>query len=81
MPCFLFLQFQKLVIPKRTYIRSDSLDYSLCSKSQPQEYDSEDNFARSPWWWYSYPEKKKDIQNIIQVKKALFKLFGCNYMV
>ncbi|XP_073451914.1 alpha-2-macroglobulin-like protein 1 isoform X3 [Aquarana catesbeiana] len=59
-------KFQKLVIPKRTYIRSDSLDYSLCSKSQPQEYDSEDNFARSPWWWYSYPEKKKDIQNIIQ---------------
>ncbi|XP_077310065.1 alpha-2-macroglobulin-like protein 1 [Lithobates pipiens] len=59
-------KFQKLAIPKRTYIRSDSLDYSLCSNFQPQEYDSEDNFGRGPWWWYSYPEKKKDIQNIIQ---------------
>ncbi|XP_040217449.1 alpha-2-macroglobulin-like protein 1 isoform X2 [Rana temporaria] len=59
-------KFQKLVIPERTYIRSDSLDYSLCSKPQPWEDDWEDNFGRSPWWWHSYPEKKKDIQNIIQ---------------
>ncbi|XP_072280893.1 alpha-2-macroglobulin-like protein 1 [Pyxicephalus adspersus] len=61
-------KFKNLVTTQRTYIRSDSLDYNHCRK-QPQEQNSDEMFAMPPdygWWWHSYPEKKKDIQNIIQ---------------
>ncbi|KAM5132706.1 alpha-2-macroglobulin-like protein 1 [Mantella aurantiaca] len=63
-------KFQNLVIPKRTYIRSDSLDYSMCNKPQPPFENTDEilDLVTLPYsgWWRSYPEKKKDLGNIIQ---------------
>ncbi|XP_075071694.1 alpha-2-macroglobulin-like protein 1 isoform X2 [Mixophyes fleayi] len=63
-------KIQNLVQIQRTYI-SNRLDYSLCQGKTPQpsqsDSDSSDFWIYDPWMWRSsYPEKKKDIQDIIQ---------------
>ncbi|XP_063819414.1 alpha-2-macroglobulin-like protein 1 [Pseudophryne corroboree] len=66
-------KMQNLVQAKRTYI-SNWLNYSLCQDKNVRVIDSDsDSDSNSfsvdsdPWLWRSYyPEKKKDVQNIVQ---------------
>ncbi|XP_068111193.1 alpha-2-macroglobulin-like protein 1 isoform X2 [Hyperolius riggenbachi] len=63
-------KFQNMVKPERTHIWADSLDYKYCEGKKTREVNGLD-FSNSdpwfdPWWVRSYPEKKKDFQNVIQ---------------
>ncbi|XP_069835812.1 alpha-2-macroglobulin-like protein 1 isoform X1 [Dendropsophus ebraccatus] len=62
-------KIQNLVQVPRSYI-SQGLDYNYCREKEPKPRVIDDSlFSSDSWGWWggrTYPEKKKDLQNIIQ---------------